>query len=864
MVSLLILVRTLSLRYLRMHLGRMLLIVASIALGVATLVSTQILNQCLESAAVSTTTPIKGAANLYVASGEFGVPTELAERIRQVPGVDSVQPLVFERVTLPDLNQRDAILVGVDVSQVASQEAGTQLGVKVTLFGKLPRRFLPPVFLGRALFEQRTAAGVADDEPIRLRAAGNIVDLLPIGVVDLEGPAASLGQNVLAMEMNQASRVVGRAGRVNRMDVFVRSGEDVGVVRERLIEIVGDPRSVRTPEMQGQSTNEVVNGFKTGFLLCSAGAMVVGMFLVYNALSVSVAERRHDIGILRSLGATRGQIGRLFTIEAMILGLAGAACGVPLGLGLADLALKLVAEELRAIFLSGEINPVRLDWYLTSIAMLAGVTTALLASIIPAMQAASDSPADVVRRASLAGQGFYAMLHRLICATLVLGGLAAVLARDWLPPRMGSLIGLAVMLTGLLLATPIFVGWVAGLLRAPAKWLLGLELRIAADNLIRAPGRTGVVIGAFGAGVALMIQISGVGRSNEEPVMDWLERGVRADLFLFSGSLATANSSSSPIQANVIDSLRKQVPTLESAIPLRFARAELNEMVVYIVALDAMEYYDSTARRNTEPLPGLENFKRLTEPNTIVVSENFAVKHRVQVGDTVRLPGPDPRKPIEVTIVGTIVDYTWARGTIFMDRAAYAELFADPLVDICHVFLPLNATDAERASTADAVKRFASDNLLVVQDHDAVWKYVGDVVKRVYTFAYLQQFVVGAVASLGIVTALLISVLQRQRELGLLRAVGATRTQVLRMVIFEALLMGGIGTLFGIAIGIPLEWYVLDIVLYEESGFVYETLIPWREGLGIAAGAMIVSGIAGLIPAVNAMRLQITEAIAYE
>ncbi|HEY8505228.1 MAG TPA: FtsX-like permease family protein, partial [Gemmataceae bacterium] len=120
------------------------------------------------------------------------------------------------------------------------------------------------------------------------------------------------------------------------------------------------------------------------------------------------------------------------------------------------------------------------------------------------------------------------------------------------------------------------------------------------------------------------------------------------------------------------------------------------------------------------------------------------------------------------------------------------------------------------------------------------------------------------VASLGIIMAVLISVLQRRRELGLLRAVGATRAQVLRSVLCEAVLMGLLGTVLGILIGLPLEWYILRVVLYEESGFVFDVLIPWEQALGIAGGAMLVASLAGLLPALHAVRLRIPEAIAYE
>src|SRR5262249_51952114 len=143
-------------------------------------------------------------------------------------------------------------------------------------------------------------------------------------------------------------------------------------------------------------------------------------------------------------------------------------------------------------------------------------------------------------------------------------------------------------------------------------------------------------------------------------------------------------------------------------------------------------------------------------------------------------------------------------------------------------------------------------------------KFLSDLINRIYLLAYLQQVVVGVVAALGVVTALLISVLQRKRELGLLLAIGVTPGQVLRSVLAEALLLGLFGTALGILIGLPVEVYVLKVVLVEESGFVFDVLFPWREALGIAAASVLTATVAGLLPAWRAIQTRIPDALQYE
>src|SRR5206468_2177102 len=256
----------------------------------------------------------------------------------------------------------------------------------------------------------------------------------------------------------------------------------------------------------------------------------------------------------------------------------------------------------------------------------------------------------------------------------------------------------------------------------------------------------------------------------------------------------------------------------------------------------------------------LSKFLDLPGTSDVLVSQNFARRHNVAVGQTIELPGPNG--PVPVKVIGTVRDYSWSRGTIFMDRARYAKLFGDELIDMCHVFLKPQLSGTEAGSKP--VEEFAARRGLFVTDRDSLKKFVTDLINRIYLLAHLQQIIVGVVAALGVVTALLISVLQRKRELGLLLALGATPGQVLRSVMAEAILMGVFGTALGVLIGLPMEWFVLRVVLAEESGLVFDVVFPWREALGIAGASILTATVAGLIPAVRAVRTQITDAIQYE
>ena len=851
MRSLLSLYRTLSMRYLGKRRNRAGLIVLSIALGVAMLVSTQLINQCIDAAVAESTAPGAELADLVVTSNRR-VKLELAPVLRKIPGVKSAQPLIFERVVLPEFNNRTAVLIGLDLAGGKAAD-NNPFGARLDVTNPLAIASGSGVAIGAELAQVLDPGG-KPTKAFTIRAGGSTHTLMPVGTVHLEGKAAKLGGFLLVMEVSQAARVIGQEGIAERIDLKLEPGANLREVKHAAEAAIAGQAEVQTPERVNKGSQEIVGGLRIGPTLCGIGAMVVGLFLVYNALAVSVAERRHDIGVLRSMGATRSQIALLFTGEALLLGIIGALLGVPVGMGLARVTFHLVRQEMAQLFLTAN-QPLELTLQTFLLAVLTGMTTAVLAALVPAMSAASDEPADAVRRAPSGATRFFRTLQAAGSALLISAGFSVVLIREYLPRRVGGYGGMVFLLIGLLLSVPLMVGLMSRLLQPLARRIFGIEARLAADNLLRAPGRTGVVVGALAAGVSLMLQTAGIGRSNEKPILDWLDRAVSADLFIVCGDPTSASSAALPMRPDVEKQLR-ELPGVEHTMSVRYYLPEFNGRLVWMTALDAQAYHDSN--RHASQLPHLHLFPKLAEPNTCLISENFAALHKVGAGETISIRGPNG--PVALKVLGIVQEYAWSRGSIIVDRGFYADAFNDHLIDSVHVFL---RSDGE-VEARRRVKLFCDANALAVLTRSEIDSYLVNMIRRIYMLAYLQQIAVGIVAALGVVMALLISVLQRQRELGLMRAVGATQGQVLKTVLAEATLMGVFGTLLGIIAGVPLEWYLLRVVIFEETGFTFPLMVPWKETLILSYVAIATATVAGLVPAVHAVRLRIAEAIAYE
>jgi putative ABC transport system permease protein len=852
--------RSLSLRYWRRCRLRGALVLASIALGVAACVATCVLDANLETAFQRSATPLDGFADLYVSNADAGVPRALAEQLARVPGVRAAHPLIVQRVALPDLGHRPALLLGADLDaeegsspwKVATRELTARDFSRIVLFRQ------KTVVVGREL----ARALPADCETVQVLIEGRRNYLRRVGVFSAEGPAAAFAGNVLVLSCADAAALLGDPDRASRIDITLEPGVDREQVRQRLTEVLAGKARLATPQQHGRWVEEMLVGLRLGLRLCGVGALMVGMFLVANVLTVCAAERRHDIGILKSVGAVPWQIGALLGGEAVLLGLVGGLLGLPLGLGLARFGLCPVQHLLSDAFMPVETGPMEVPAGTVLGALAAGVCTALLAAVVPALKAGSVSPIEALRRLPPPTRRHW----RLFRIAIVLGLLACgpgglILSR--VPYRLGSYGNLVLVLLASLLATPLLVLLAArGLQRGARRWL-GTPARLAVDNLIRSPGRTGLVTTTLAAGVALFVQTSGFIASNEKAIRAWVDHSLTGDLFITSGGPLSITGQNLPMGEGVRRRLEEACPEAQ-VVPIRFRYLDWQRAGqptrILLCALDAERF--CTANEGRAPLlPELDLFRRLCEPGTALVSKNFAALYGIGAGDTIALPGAEG--PVALRVLGAVEDYTCSRGTVLVDRRRYGQQFDAHLIDTLTVCLSPGA-DVERVRQRLQASPLAAEQAFCLLTRAELRRHILGMVLGLYRLAYVQEVAVAVVALLAMVTALLLSVLHRRRELGLLRAVGATPRQVFHSVLAEAVLMSVLGTATGLAVGVPLEWYTVRILLFGETGTLLAMQFPWTTAATILVLMLLVAVLASVGPALRTGRMRIAEAIGQE
>ncbi len=528
---------------------------ASIALGVATLVATRALNETMSKAALNASNPMAGVADLVVSNGEMTIARSLADEIAQVPGIKSVRARIFENARLPNFGNKSVLVMGIDIVGELKDQSAANPDVKLSPGAafdfirleasmKLKISSRIPVIIGKELEDDLPKN---QDLQVQKNPRAEIHTLARAGYVEAKGDAASLGGYVLILELDSAAKILGMAeDQVNRLDVILEDPNARQSVRAAVTKVLAHRAEVRTWDEQNQSLQSVMAGMQTGFSLCGVAALVVGLFLVYNALAVSVTERRHEIGILLSLGATRSQVRKLFAGEAVILGLVGSLLGIPLGLLLANLGLAPITDVLNDIFFSLDARQVEVSASLMILAVAIGILTAVVACLVPAIQASQESPAEAVRRVAKAPTVSRLFMQVTVSLSMATFGFVMILFRNYIPYRLGTYGGMMLVLLGALVASPFFAAIGARIIQPFIRRFLGIEWRLAADNLVRSPGRTGLVIGALAAGVTLVVQTAGTIRSNRLALREWVQDAVAADLIVTSGSPIGAGAKHCP------------------------------------------------------------------------------------------------------------------------------------------------------------------------------------------------------------------------------------------------------------------------------------------------------------------------------
>ncbi|HPK70910.1 MAG TPA: FtsX-like permease family protein, partial [Vicinamibacterales bacterium] len=675
------------------------------------------------------------------------------------------------------------------------------------------------------------------------------------GIMKSGGLTQAFGGNLAVMDVYAAQMVFGRGRTFDRVDLALSEG--VGLERGRLAigARLGPGYQVEPPASRGRQIDSVLRVYSFTADMNSAFALFIGMFIIYNAFSIAVTERRREIGILRALGASRARIRALFLAESGIAGLAGSLAGLALGVLLSKGLALYISGLIAGVYgIAERTTEIATEPWLMAAGLLMGVATSLAAGWIPARNAARVDPIQALQKGRY--QTLSAGENRVRrAAALALGGASLALllfAKGWTVLFYAGYICAAL---ALLLVSPTVSLWLTKALRPPLRRLRPVEGALAADSLIQAPRRTSATVTALMLSLSLVIAMGGVARAVYDSIMGWTRTTLNPDLFVTATQNLTERTFRFP--ESLGDQL-EEVEGVEEIQRVRTHRIVYEGSPIMLVAVEAKSMGDRVRRPPVEG-PG-DMYERAARGEGVILSDNFARLRGLHAGGSIELDTPSG--PRRVAVLGLVVDWTDQTGVVLIDRASYVRWWRDDTVNVFRVYVKNGARPQEVRQRI--VERFAGAHRLFVLTNREVAAWIAGLTDQWMSLAYAQIAIAVFVAILGIVNTLTVSIIDRRRELGVLQAVGGTRGQVRRTVWMEALAIGTVGLALGLGVGAVTLNYVLEMSQRDVTGLALPYTFPWGTAALLVPLILASAFVAALWPAESAVRGSLVEALEYE
>ncbi len=863
-MNLLNLLKHISIKRIRLQKVHTLMTVAGISLGVAAIVSIGIVNKSVMRSFEDSINRVTGRAALQVTGAASGFPEELIERVQKVPGVEYAVPVIDTQGILIGAKERTLMILGVDVLQDGNIR-------EYKLSDETADIPDPLLFLARpdSILLTRELAlreGINLDQTIQVQTVRGIRTFRVRGLLNPEGPAKIMAGSIAIMDYPAAQMAFGKEGRIDRIDVSILRGEDLDVVRDRIIKALPGGYTVITPEGRTKQVEALISHFQKNINLISFIAVFVGMYLIYNAVSISVVQRRKEIGILRALGTTRGEIIALFLGETFVMAIVGSALGLVIGILFAKSAMGAVGQTVSDLYQRISISEIAISWPNLAVGFVTGIAASLSAALFPALASTRITPVSAIRSTPYSDEGFLSgkRLRVAAVALVIFAAVLLVLYKTFSESalfhnRSTMFLATIFFLLGMSLATPSVLQGFLAFHRKTISPRVGATGRLAGLNLQKNITRNAVAAAAIFYGIAVFVSSSGIIYSTKQSVLDWINSYVRGDIIVTSGHpVATTGSQNIPMPIEMGNAI-EQVPGVLSADPFRKLFIDYHGRRILLLTVDIkrrMLYSPlKIARGKREDVARL-----LPHQNYIAVNESIAAQEHLKPGDAMVLPTPEG--PVEFKVAAVNVDYSSDSGSILMDMNTYHRYWKEFLVDSFSVRVE-KKSDVETVRD-EIARRFGNDRRLFVLPAREFKGEIRKIIDQGFAVNHAINIITMTIACFGIIVTLLASVLERTREIGILRSIGMLRSQVSRVVIIESMLLGIIGGALGAGAGIIIGWMSLEGFLKSDYGASMRYHVQTASLFWAIALSTLLSALAGVYPAQRAAKTNIVEALSYE
>ena len=660
------------------------------------------------------------------------------------------------------------------------------------------------------------------------------------------------GASLAVFTTPEVQRITGMEGRFDAIDVEAAEGVSPEELRDRINAALPAAYEAKTGQQDAaEQSGEIKDGFgflTTALLIFAGISVFVGAFLIFNTFSITVAQRTKEFGMLRTLGASSRQVLASVIVEALVLGAVASAAGIALGFGF----VKLVTGAFKAIGFELPQSGVVVPTEAIVAPLIVGIVATVLSAVIPALRATRVTPLEALRDTAEVSEetpGRRAWIARGLVLLAVLAVAVALFGTSSFGDALPLLgLGLVLLFVGVAMLAGAIVAPLASLVGRPIERLRGVTGRLARENTLRNPSRTATTSAALMIGVALVVFAAIFAKSANKSVADALDR-------TYVGDLAITNTDGFSPFSPAVGRAVARVPGVETVSPIAGTGALIDGDTSVVTGLDS----NLPAVADLDWTDGDDATLENLAPDPAIAEQQWAQDNGISVGDRVELTAQNGRK-VEVTVVGTVRDQV---GLLVQTLALpVATLRKDFDADQDFLALIGLAPGADVAATEAAVKKLVEKRFpqAQAQNQQELKDTQSEGINQLMAIIYVLLALSVIISLFGVVNTLVLTIYERTREIGMLRAIGASRSQIRRMVRYESLITAMIGAIIGAVIGI-------GIAIAAVEALADEGLVLGIPVVGIIV-VLILAGLAGILagvwPARRAAKIEVIEALQYE
>lgn len=825
-----------------------------VALGVGLVVSIDLANDSAKLSFALSTESAVGRTTHHIIGSDGTVSADFYRQLRIEKGIRLSAPIVEGYASAVDFPGNTFRILGIDLLVDRPFRAHLN-GMENLSILELTALISDPgtIILSE---DMATSLGLTIGDSFLLRVGSRTHKTEIIGFLKPEDRLSRMAlSNICITDIATAQELLHAKDRLHRIDLII-SDDKVGQAELQAIKnALPQGTEIIRSSTRAKHIETMMRAFQLNLTALSLFALIVGMFIIYNAITFSVVRRRQLIGTLRCLGVTRSQIFTLILTESMVVGIVGTVLGLIIGILLGKNLVHLISRAINDLYFVLSVNSLEISYYSLLKGMGLGLLATLIASLGPALEATAASPSTIVTRSTIESR-VQKMSPKLALCGIGMFLLGVVLLFLSGKNILLSYFGLFIILLGCVLVTPRLIILTVNALRPVALRVFGILGSYAARSIISNLSRTSIAIAALMIALASTIGVGVMIGSFRTSVIHWLDTLLQADIYVSAPRLVATRGA-----ASLDEELVKSIRALEDIshmgsyqwfdIEGQQGRTQIG--VMEIVAPSRKNYIFKQG--NPETI-----WEAFTQGQGVLLSEPYAFRHNLNAGENISLRTEAGVKNLEV--LGVFVSFSSDQGVVMISRALYKKFWNGKGRSALWLYVK---EGVDSINIEQAVRDLIPPGQTVeVRSNKRLRQETLRIFDRTFAITAVMRFLAMIVAFIGVITALMALQLERQREFGILRATGFTPYQVSGLILGQTALMGLIAGLLAIPVGLITALVMVFVINRRSFGWSLQLDASPDIFLQAVLLSVLAAILAGIVPAIKIAASPVSSALREE